>query len=169
MHLFSTLLCAGVLVVADFEVLHPFSLPVNGRSDAIPSDRMERLSPPTVVDHFGCIVSLCLSPFTRFLERRFGWTADVVPAPVVMFGCLTGALVGRQAFYTTKNRHQTIQPAKTATSASRRTHSGMSEVDELLVALTCRFALDVFTIIQQDHPTAAQDAALIDLELEELG
>ena len=47
--------------------------------------------------------------------------------------------------------------------------SGMSEADELLVALTCRFAVDVFTVIQQDYPAAAQDATLSDLELEELG
>ena len=46
--------------------------------------------------------------------------------------------------------------------------SGMSEADELLVALTWRFALDVFIIIQQDYPDA-QDATLTDLELEELG
>ena len=45
----------------------------------------------------------------------------------------------------------------------------MSEADELLVALTCQFAVDVFTVIQQDYPAAAQDATLSDLELEELG
>ena len=43
----------------------------------------------------------------------------------------------------------------------------MSELDELLVALTCRFSLDVFTNIQQDYAAAAQDATS-DLELEEL-
>ena len=37
----------------------------------------------------------------------------------------------------------------------------MSDADELVVAEACRFALDVFTILQQDCPT--------DLELEELG
>ena len=31
--------------------------------------------------------------------------------------------------------------------------AGLSEVDELMVALGCRFALDIFTITQQDRPT----------------
>ena len=30
--------------------------------------------------------------------------------------------------------------------------SGLSDVDELMVARGCRFALDVFTIAQQDRP-----------------
>ena len=40
--------------------------------------------------------------------------------------------------------------------------------DELLVAFTCRFALDIFTIIQEDYSVAAEDATPIDLELEDL-
>ena len=47
--------------------------------------------------------------------------------------------------------------------------SGLSATGELLVALTCRFALDIFTIIQQDYPVAVEEAAPIDLELEDLG
>ena len=31
-------------------------------------------------------------------------------------------------------------------------HSDLSELDELMVALSCRFALDVFTVAQQDRP-----------------
>ena len=42
--------------------------------------------------------------------------------------------------------------------------SGMTEADELVVALTCLFALDVFTIIQQDYSAAAQDSTLSDFE-----
>ena len=32
--------------------------------------------------------------------------------------------------------------------------AGLTDVDELMVALGCRFALDVFTIAQQDYPLA---------------
>ena len=31
--------------------------------------------------------------------------------------------------------------------------AGLSEVDELKIALGCRFALDIFTIFQQDRPS----------------
>ena len=47
--------------------------------------------------------------------------------------------------------------------------SSLSEADELVVALWCRFALDVFTIVQQDFPIADQGAMLSDLELVEFG
>ena len=30
--------------------------------------------------------------------------------------------------------------------------AGLSDVDELMVALGCRFALDIFTTAQQDRP-----------------
>ena len=33
----------------------------------------------------------------------------------------------------------------------------LSEVDELMVTLSCRFALDVFTIAQQDRPLPEPD------------
>ena len=42
--------------------------------------------------------------------------------------------------------------------------SGLSATDEPLVALTCRFALDIFPIIQ-DCPVAVVETTLIDLEL----
>ena len=32
--------------------------------------------------------------------------------------------------------------------------AGLSEVDELKIALGCRFALDIFTIAQQDRPSS---------------
>ena len=47
--------------------------------------------------------------------------------------------------------------------------SGWTETDELVVALGCRFALDVFTVIQQDWSIADQASMLSDLELVEVG
>ena len=46
---------------------------------------------------------------------------------------------------------------------------GMAAIDELFLALTCRFALDIFTIIQQDYPVALEEDTPFDLELEDLG
>ena len=47
--------------------------------------------------------------------------------------------------------------------------SGLSVTHELLVSLTCRFALEILTIIPQDYSVAAEEATPIDLELEDLG
>ena len=47
--------------------------------------------------------------------------------------------------------------------------SGLSATDELLAAVTCRFALDIFTIVQQGHPVAVEEATPMDLELQDLG
>ena len=58
--------------------------------------------------------------------------------------------------------HNTISPAPVR-SRPRRVCAGVRHV---VVALACRFALNVFTIFQQDHPTVAQDSTLSDLELE---
>ena len=44
----------------------------------------------------------------------------------------------------------------------------LSALNELSLALTCPFALDIFTIIQQDHPEAFEELTSFDLELEEL-
>ena len=46
--------------------------------------------------------------------------------------------------------------------------SCLSAVDELSFALTCRFALDIFTIFQLDYPEAFEELNSLDLELEEL-
>ena len=46
--------------------------------------------------------------------------------------------------------------------------SRLSAPDELSLALTCRFALDIFTMIQEDHPEASDDHTLLDLGLEDL-
>ena len=50
-----------------------------------------------------------------------------------------------------------------------RSLSRLSAADELFLALTCRFALDIFTIIQQDYPVALEEDTPFDLELEDLG
>ena len=47
--------------------------------------------------------------------------------------------------------------------------SRLSATDELFLALTCRFALDIFTIIQQDYHVALEEDTPFDLELENLG
>ena len=44
----------------------------------------------------------------------------------------------------------------------------LSALDEVALALTCRFALDIFTIIQQDFPETSDDHTLLDLGLEDL-
>ena len=36
--------------------------------------------------------------------------------------------------------------------------AGLTDVDELMVVLGCRFALDVFTVAQQDYAPAHQDS-----------
>ena len=46
--------------------------------------------------------------------------------------------------------------------------SRLSALDELSLALTCRFALDIFTVIQQDYPEAFEELTVLDLELEEV-
>ena len=46
--------------------------------------------------------------------------------------------------------------------------SRLSALNELSLALTCRFALDIFTIIQQD-PDASEENTSFNLELEDLG
>ena len=46
--------------------------------------------------------------------------------------------------------------------------SRLSTLDELSLALTCRFALDIFTVIQQNYSRASDDPTLLDLELEDL-
>ena len=46
--------------------------------------------------------------------------------------------------------------------------SRLSALDELSLALNCRFTLDIFTITQQDHPEAFVELTVLDLELEEL-
>ena len=46
--------------------------------------------------------------------------------------------------------------------------SRLSPLAELSVALTCQFALYIFTIIQQDYPEGSDDPTLLDLELEDL-
>ena len=46
--------------------------------------------------------------------------------------------------------------------------SRLSALNELSLALTCPFALDIFTIIQQDHPEAFEELTSFDIELEEL-
>ena len=46
--------------------------------------------------------------------------------------------------------------------------SRLSALDELSLALTSQFALDIFTIIQQDYPEASDDHTLPDLGLEDL-
>ena len=38
--------------------------------------------------------------------------------------------------------------------------SGPTELDELSVALTSRFALDIFAIMQQDYPPADQESSV---------
>ena len=43
--------------------------------------------------------------------------------------------------------------------------SRLSALDELFLALTCRFALDIFTIIQQDQTEAFEENTSFDLEL----
>ena len=40
--------------------------------------------------------------------------------------------------------------------------AGLTDVDELKVALGCRFALDVFTIAQQDYPVPDQEPVICD-------
>ena len=46
--------------------------------------------------------------------------------------------------------------------------SRLSALDELSLALTCWFALDIFTIHQQDYPQASDDPTLLDLGLEDV-
>ena len=46
--------------------------------------------------------------------------------------------------------------------------SRLSALDELSLALTRRFALDIFTTIQQDYPEASDDHTLFDIGLEDL-
>ena len=46
--------------------------------------------------------------------------------------------------------------------------SCLSSLDELSLAVTCQFALDIFTIIQQDYPEASDDRTLLDLGLDNL-
>ena len=41
--------------------------------------------------------------------------------------------------------------------------AGLTDVDELRAALGCRFALDVFTVAQQDHPLVDQDSLICGL------
>ena len=47
--------------------------------------------------------------------------------------------------------------------------SRLSAIGELSLALTCWFALDIFTLIQQDYPDAFKENTSFDLELEDLG
>ena len=47
--------------------------------------------------------------------------------------------------------------------------AGLTEVDEQKVALGCRFAPDLFTIILQNCSIAGQGSVLSDLELVDLG
>ena len=46
--------------------------------------------------------------------------------------------------------------------------SRLSALDELSLTLTCQFALDIFTIIQQDQTEAFEENTSFDLELEGL-
>ena len=46
--------------------------------------------------------------------------------------------------------------------------SRLSALDERSFTLTCRFALDIFTIIQQDYPEAFEENTSFDHELEDL-
>ena len=46
--------------------------------------------------------------------------------------------------------------------------SRLSALDELSLALTCRFALDIFTTIQQDYPEGLEVNTSVDLELNDL-
>ena len=41
--------------------------------------------------------------------------------------------------------------------------AGLTDVDELMVALECRFALDVFIVAQQDFPLADHNSLNHDL------
>ena len=41
---------------------------------------------------------------------------------------------------------------------------GLSEVDDLHIALGCRFALDIFTISQQHSPTPGHEPVPLDAE-----
>ena len=43
--------------------------------------------------------------------------------------------------------------------------AGLTDVDELMVALCCRFALDVFTVAEQDYPFADHNKLNRDLGL----
>ena len=47
--------------------------------------------------------------------------------------------------------------------------SRLLATDELSLALTCWFALDIFTIYQQDYPDVFEEDTPFDLELEDLG
>ena len=47
--------------------------------------------------------------------------------------------------------------------------SRLSAIDELSLALTCRFALDIFTTNQHNYPDAFEENTPFDLELEDLG
>ena len=54
--------------------------------------------------------------------------------------------------------HATVAPALL---------SRLSALDELSVALTCRFSLDIFSVVQQDFPEALDDGTMPDLEMED--
>ena len=53
---------------------------------------------------------------------------------------------------TTSTTHNTLLLLSADAHVALAPLAGLSEVDELMIALGCRFALDIFTIAQQDRP-----------------